>query len=72
MTLTIHPEVHTHKQFEHPDYSTCHTCHRTFHGKNEDQISLQLCDECLEAVQSGIEPTPCVHVKARPYHQIKR
>jgi hypothetical protein len=69
MTLTVHPEVHTHKQFEYPDYSTCH---RTFHGKSEDQISLQLCDECLEAVQCGNEPVPCVHVKARPSRLIRR
>ena len=66
VTLEVHPEIHIREQLERPAYSTCHECRRTFHAKSEDQLSLTLCDVCLEDLRSLREPTISIHVKPRP------
>ena len=66
VTLEVHPEIHFREQLERPAYSTCHECHRTFHAKSEDQLSLTLCDSCFEDLRSLREPTISIRVKPRP------
>jgi hypothetical protein len=68
VTLEVHPEINIRLQLEHPTYSTCHECRRTFHAKSEDQLSLTLCDVCFEDLRSLREPTISIHVKPRPRH----
>ena len=65
-TLEVHPEIHVRQQVQSPAYSTCRECRRTFHAKSEDQLSLDLCDSCFEALRSLREPVISVHVKPRP------
>ena len=65
-TLEVHPEIHIREQLERHAYSTCHECHRTFHAKSEDQLSLTLCDSCFEDLRSLREPTISIRVKPRP------
>ena len=51
-TLEVHPEIHVKEQRQHPAYSTGCECHHTFHAKSEDQLCLELCDSCFEALRS--------------------
>jgi hypothetical protein len=44
----------------------CHECRRSFHAKSEDQLSLELCDACYDALRHAREQIISVHVKARP------
>ncbi|MGB7728277.1 MAG: hypothetical protein WBL50_09610 [Candidatus Acidiferrum sp.] len=67
ITSEVHPEVHVRKQFQEPAYSTCFECHRSFHAKSEDQLSLQLCDSCFDAARHVSEPVVNIHVKVRPH-----
>ena len=67
-TLHIHPEIHGGEQPRRPAYSTCYECHHTFQAKSEDQLSLELCDSCFEALRSLREPVISIHVKPRPHH----
>ncbi len=71
-TLEVHPEVRVKVHCQRPAYSTCHECQRTFHARSEDQMSLQLCDSCLEALRSLREPVISVHVKPRPQNAKSR
>ena len=68
-TLEVHPEIHVSQPPQRPAYSTCYECHHTFHAKSEDQLSLELCDSCFEALRSLREPLISIHVKARPQPQ---
>lgn len=65
-TLEVHPEIRAREQQRHPDYSTCYECHRSFRARSEDQLFLELCDDCFDAVRYLREPVISVHVKARP------
>ena len=65
--LEVHPEIHAREQRQRPDYSTCYECHRTFHAKSEDQLCLELCDSCFDALRHLSEPIISVHVKAHPH-----
>lgn len=66
ITLEAHPEIQVKEQRQRPAYCTCYECHRTFHPKSEDQLSLELCDSCFEDLRTLREPIISVHVKARP------
>jgi hypothetical protein len=67
ITTEVHTEVHVRRQFQGPGYSTCFECHRSFHAKSEDRLSLRLCDSCFDAVRHVREPVVNVHVKVRPH-----
>jgi hypothetical protein len=64
--LEIHPGISVHEQWQSPEFATCRTCHRSFHPRSEDQLSVELCDPCFEAVRNPGGVTPSVHVKVRP------
>ena len=67
-TLEVHPEVSAREMPQNPAFSTCHECHRSFHAKCEDQLSLQLCDYCFDLSRHLREPILSVHVTVRPRH----
>jgi hypothetical protein len=67
-TLEIHPEIHVSEQRQRPAYSTCYECQHTFHAKSEDQLCLELCDSCFEALRSLREPVISIHIKPRTQH----
>ncbi|MGB7435542.1 MAG: hypothetical protein WBR26_03040 [Candidatus Acidiferrum sp.] len=67
LTFAVHPEVHVHEQVQRPEYSTCFECHRSFHAKSEDQLSVSLCDHCFDAARHVTEPVVSVHVRVRPH-----
>jgi len=64
--LEVHPEIHVRELRERPAFSTCYECHRSFRAKSEDQLCLDLCDSCFDALRQLREPVISVHVKARP------
>jgi len=66
-TLVAHPEIHVREQRQSPAYSTCYECHHTFQAKSEDQLCLELCDSCFEALRSLREPVISIHIKPRPH-----
>ena len=66
-TLEVRPEMHVREQVQHPAFSTCYECHRSFHAKCEDQLSLELCDHCFDLFRHLREPILSVRVKARPH-----
>ncbi len=68
--LEVHPQIHVSEQQQHPDYSTCYECHRSFHAKSEDQLSLNLCNTCFDAARHISEPVVSIHIKVRPRHPI--
>jgi len=70
--LEVHPEIHARELREHPAFSTCHECHRSFRAKSEDQLCLELCDSCFDTMRQPCEPVVRVHVKARPCRPISR
>ena len=63
----VHPEIHVREQQQHPEYSTCYECHRSFRAKNEDQLCLSLCDNCYDAARHISEPVVSIHIKVRPH-----
>jgi len=67
-TLVFHPEIHVSEPRQRPVYSTCYECHHTFHAKSEDQLCLELCDSCFEALRSLGEPVLSIHLKLRAKH----
>jgi hypothetical protein len=67
-TLQVHPEIHVREQRQRPAYSTCYECHHTFYAKSEDQLCLELCDSCFDALRSLREPVISIHVKPQPQH----
>ena len=68
--LEVHPQIRVSEQQQHPDYSTCYECHRSFHAKSEDQLSLNLCNTCFDAARHISEPVVSIHIKVRPRHPI--
>lgn len=66
IALEVHPEIHVRELRERPAFSTCYECHRSFRAKCEDQLSLELCDSCFDAMRNLREPVLSVHVKPRP------
>jgi hypothetical protein len=64
--LEVHPEIHGQAQVRQPTYSTCRECHRSFHAKPEDQLSLELSDSCLHALRFPEEAIPTAHIKVLP------
>jgi hypothetical protein len=66
ITLEVHPELSARDLPQHPVFSTCYECHRSFRAKSEDQLSLELCDHCFDMVRHLREPIISVRVKARP------
>jgi uncharacterized UBP type Zn finger protein len=66
IALEVHPEIHARELRERPAFSTCYECHRSFRAKSEDQLCLQLCDACFDAMRQPHEPVISVHVKPRP------
>lgn len=70
--LEVHPEIHVQEQPQRPAYSTCRKCHRSFRPKCEDQLSLELCNTCFDALRYPGEAIPCVHVKVRPRKPVAR
>jgi len=67
VTLEVHPEVHAREMRQRPEFSTCYECHRSFRAKNEDQLSLNLCDHCFDAARHLTEPVISIHVKILPH-----
>jgi len=67
-TLEVHPEIHVEEQRQRPAHSTCYECHHTFHARSEDQLCLELCDSCFEALRSLREPVISIRVKPRSQH----
>lgn len=65
IALEVHPEIHVRELHERPAFSTCHECHRSFRPKSEDQLCLELCDSCFDALRQPREPVVTVHVKPR-------
>ncbi len=65
ITFEVHPEIHARELRERPSFSTCSECHRSFHAKTEDQLSLAVCDHCLDTIQNQREPVISVHVRPR-------
>ena len=47
ITFEVHPEIHVRELRDHPSFSTCSECHRRFHAKSEDQLSVSLCQRCF-------------------------
>ena len=70
--IEVHPEIHASPQLRHPTYSTCRTCHRSFRAKCEDQLSLELCDRCFDALCHSSKQIRNVQVKARPHRSSAR
>lgn len=35
ITFEVHPEIHVRELRDHPSFSTCSECHRSFHAKSE-------------------------------------
>lgn len=66
ITLEARPEIHISEAQQHPTHATCHECHRTFRPKSEDQLSLELCDSCFEALRQPGERLHSVRVKVLP------
>ena len=66
ITFEVHPEIHVRELRDRPSFSTCSECHRSFHAKSEDQLSLLLCEHCFDAMQNHREPVISVHVRPRP------
>ena len=62
----VHPEIHVRELRDRPCFSTCSECHRSFHAKSEDQLSLSLCERCFDAVRNHREPVISVSVRPRP------
>jgi hypothetical protein len=42
ITFEVHPEIHVRELRDHPSFSTCSECHRSFHAKNEAVISVHV------------------------------
>jgi hypothetical protein len=70
--LEFPTSVHVEEQFQSPEYSTCRECHRSFHASSEDQLSLELCDRCFDALRNPVEAIPTVHVKVLPHRSAAR
>lgn len=70
--IVVHPEITAREEQLHPAFSTCHGCHRSFHAKCEDQLSLELCDHCYDLFRNHREPVITVHVKVRPLRSVTR
>lgn len=66
ITFGVHPEIHVRELRDRPSFSTCSECHRSFHAKSEDQLSLSLSGHCFDAMQNHCEPVIGVHVRPRP------
>ena len=60
------PEIRVYELVQLPAYSICRACHRSFHAKSEDQLSLESCDSCFHALRFPEEAIPTVHVKVLP------
>jgi hypothetical protein len=71
MTLECQAEIHAREQYESPHYNCCRSCHRMFHAKSMDQLSLNLCDSCFDVARGLNERVPQVRVKARPHRCAK-
>ena len=67
IALEVHPEIHVRELRERPAFSTCYECHRSFRAKSEDQLCLELCDSCFDAMRQPYEPVISVHVKPRSF-----
>jgi hypothetical protein len=70
ITIEFHPEIYAREQHRRPEYSTCYECHRSFHAKSEDQLSVGLCNTCFDAARQISEPVVSIHVKVLPHHPI--
>ena len=66
----VHPEIHVRELRERPAFSTCCECHRSFRAKSEDQLCLELCDSCFDAMRQPHEPVISVHVKPRSFRPL--
>jgi hypothetical protein len=67
ITFEVHP---AYEQFHAPAFSTCCECHRSFHAKNEDQLSVSLCDHCFEVARHASKPIVSVLVRVLPHRRI--
>jgi hypothetical protein len=63
ITFEVHPEIHVRELRERSSFSNCSECPRSFHAKTEDQLSLALCDHCLDNLQN---PTRASHQDPGP------
>ena len=70
IALEVHPKTHVRELRERPAFSTCHECHRSFDAKSEDQLCLELCDSCFDALRQIHEPVICAHLKPRPCRSV--
>jgi hypothetical protein len=66
ITFEVHPEIHVRELRDHPFLFDLFGVSRSFHAKSEDQLSLFLCERCLDAMQSHSEPVISVHVRPAP------
>jgi len=65
ITLEVHPEIQVQELRERPAFSTCYECHRSFRAKSEDQLCLELCDQCFDLLRHLGEPVISMHVWPR-------
>jgi len=42
ITFEVHPEIHVRELRDHPSFSTCSECHRSFHAKSEAVIGVHV------------------------------
>ena len=66
ITLDAHPEIRATEQQEHPTHATCQRCQRSFRPKSADQLSLELCQSCVDALRNPGKHLHFVRVKVRP------
>ena len=66
ITLDAHPEIRATEQQEHPTYATCQRCQRSFRPKSADQLNLELCQSCVDALRDAGEHLHFVRVKVLP------
>lgn len=64
--LEIQTNVQVHEQVQMPEYATCRECARSFRPKCEDQLSVELCDQCFDALRQPVASLPTVRVKVLP------
>ena len=64
--LEAYTEVYACEGRERAAFSTCHECRRSFCGNSEQQLCLELCDSCFDALRQPRELMISMYVKPRP------
>jgi len=66
ITLEAHPKIHATQEQQCPTYATCRQCRRSFRPESADQLSLELCESCADALHNPGEHLHSVRVKVLP------